>query len=360
VIKYLGSKRTLTPLIETIARALPVRTAADVFAGTTRVGQALRGAGLEVISNDTASYSEQLGIAYIEADDRLDRGRLREVLSHLNALPGREGYVTDTFCRAARYFHPDNGMRIDAIRDEIGALGLDRLERGAVVTSLLEAADRVDSTVGVQMAYLKQWAPRALHPLEMREPIPVRGPVGSAVRRDANQLAVELDGVDLAYLDPPYNQHSYFGNYHIWETLARGDRPEHYGVACKRVDTRQHRSAYNSRPAAWDVLSDLVLRLPAPWLVVSFSDEGFHRPAQLLCLLEERGHTGAIAVDSRRYVGSRIGIHSPRGERVGTVSHVRNTELVFVCGPSRRLLDGVLAQAARHGTVVEAPALLTA
>jgi adenine-specific DNA-methyltransferase len=360
VIKYLGSKRTLTPLIGSIALALPVRTAADMFAGTTRVGQALRAAGLEVVSNDTATYSEELGVAYIEADERLDRPRLRRRLEHLSGLPGRDGYVTDTFSTKARYFHPDNARRIDAIREEIARLDLSRLERGALLTSLMEAADRVDSTVGVQMAYLKQWAPRALRPLELREPKAVAGPAGTSVRRDANELAGDLDGIDLAYLDPPYNQHSYFGNYHVWETLARGDRPQHYGVACKRVDTRENRSLYNSKRAAWNTLADLVGRLRAPWIVVSFSDEGFHRPGRLLDLLCERGHTGVVAVDSRRYVGAKIGIHSPAGERVGTVSHLRNTELIFISGPSRTLLDGVLAEAARHGAVLDGPALLTA
>src|SRR5207237_10517102 len=108
----------------------------------------------------------------------------------------------DTFCRQARYFHPDNGARIDAIRDAVDQLGLDRIERGIVITSLIEAADRVDSTVGVQMAYLKRWAPRALRPLELREPHAVQGPAGSAVREDANALGPALGGIDLAYVDP--------------------------------------------------------------------------------------------------------------------------------------------------------------
>ena len=59
------------------------------------------------------------------------------------------------------------------------------------------------------------------------------------MRGDANELAAALNGVDLAYLDPPYNQHSYFRNYHVWETLVRNDRPGHYGVACKRQDARR-------------------------------------------------------------------------------------------------------------------------
>jgi len=156
VIKYLGSKRLLAPSLAEIARRAGVASAADLFAGTTRVGQALRAAGIRVLSNDTAAYSQALGRAYIEADGSVDRVRLGALLDHLNALPGERGYVTETFCERARYFMPDNGMRIDAIRAEIDRLPLDAVERGLLLTSLLEAADRVDSTVGVQMAYLKR------------------------------------------------------------------------------------------------------------------------------------------------------------------------------------------------------------
>src|SRR6202043_2651455 len=98
VIKYIGSKRTLVPLIRSIAARLPVRSACDLFAGTTRVGQGLRGLGLEVHSNDLATYSEALGQAYIVADARLDRVRLGGILRDLEALEGREGYFTEAFC----------------------------------------------------------------------------------------------------------------------------------------------------------------------------------------------------------------------------------------------------------------------
>ena len=57
-----------------------------------------------------------------------------------------------------------------------------------LLTSLLEAADRVDSTTGLQMAYLKQWAPRASPPLVLRVPDLMPGP-GRAVRGDACDLA---------------------------------------------------------------------------------------------------------------------------------------------------------------------------
>jgi adenine-specific DNA-methyltransferase len=339
VIKYIGSKRALVPLIEQVVARLPVRTACDLFAGTTRVGQALRRLGLEVVSNDLASYSEVLGQAYVVAGAR-EREAVRDVLAHLGRLPAAPGYVTRTFCEDARYFQPRNGARIDAIRTAIDGLALAEVERGLVLTSLLEAADRVDSTTGLQMAYLKRWAPRALNDLELRVPHAVDGPVGAVSRRDANELAATL-ATDLVYIDPPYNQHAYFANYHVWETLVRWDAPEPYGVAMKRADCRTTKSAYNSKRRAPAALDELLDRLSVPWLVVSFNDEGFHDPAHVAGLLCEHGYVNAAAVDHKRYVGAQIGIFSPAGEKVGAVSHLRNTEMLFVVGPDRALVERV-------------------
>jgi adenine-specific DNA-methyltransferase len=45
-----------------------------------------------------------------------------------------------------------------------------------LLTALLLAADRVDSTTGLQMAYLKDWSPRSYQPLELRVPELIAGP----------------------------------------------------------------------------------------------------------------------------------------------------------------------------------------
>jgi adenine-specific DNA-methyltransferase len=349
LIKYIGSKRTLVPLIRAAAAQLPVRTACDLFAGTTRVGQALRMLGLEVLSNDLATYSEVLGEAYIVAGRSVDRDRLAAVLAELAALPGRDGYFTEAFCRRTRYLQPHNGMRVDAIRDAIDTYDLNETERGIVLTALLEAADRVDSTTGLQMAYLKSWSARSHQPLELRLPPLVPGPPGAVARRDANELARSLE-VDLVYVDPPYNHHSYFSNYHVWETLVRWDAPEQYGVAGKRIDCREVKSRYNSRREAPAALTELLAALEAPWLIVSFNDEGFHEPRRVQELLGERGFVARIDVDSKRYVGAQIGIYNPRGERVGKVSHLRNQEHLFVVGPDKARIEAVIHAVAASGS----------
>jgi adenine-specific DNA-methyltransferase len=351
VVKYIGSKRVLAPLLERVSSILPIRNACDLFAGTTRAGQALRRAGVVVLSNDTATYSEALGHAYVAADDDVDRVRIRQLLAHLSAVKPKHGYFTETFCVRSRYFQPHNGMRVDAMRGEIDRLTLTPVERGLLLTSLMEAADRVDSTCGLQMAYVKDWAPRSFAKLELREPRPVPGPAGEVTRMDANELAPRLTGFDCAYLDPPYNQHSYFSNYHIWETLIRWDAPETYGVACKRIDCRNVKSAYNSKKNAWQAFSHLIEVLPTPWIIVSFNNEGFHDLDLVAALLGEKGYMRSVAIDFKRYVGAQIGIYNPSGEKVGRVSHLRNKEVLFIVGPEESLVEEAASVLERPGTV---------
>lgn len=351
MIKYLGSKRRLIPHIEAVVRELgSVSTALDAFAGTTRVSQALKRLGIHVHANDLASYTEALAGCYVVADRRqVDEDGLLATLEHLAALPGIDGYVTETFCHRARYFQPHNGRRIDAIRAAIDDVAQGPDERAILLTSLLEAADRVDSTTGVQMAYLKQWAPRSFNDLELRLPALLPG-TGTATRCDANALVAELGPVDLAYLDPPYNQHAYRGNYHVWETIALGDEPEPYGIAMKRSDCRDLKSDYNSRRRALPALAQLVATIDARWLLLSFSDEGFVPVDDLRALLGERGEVAELQVAHDRYVGARIGVHSPAGVKVGTVGRLRNVEHLFLVGDGARdVVEAVEAGALAGG-----------
>lgn len=341
MIKYIGSKRTLVSRIVALALGLAGRrrrpSACDLFSGTTRVARGLKSAGFHVTANDSASYSEVLATAYIETDaQRTRKHALAAKIAHLNALEGRPGYVSRTFCEEARYFQPFNGRRIDAIRAEIDRIAHNRSERAILLTALLEAADRVDSTTGLQMAYLKEWSPRSFKPIELRVPDLLAGR-GRAVRMDANAFARQMDPVDIAYVDPPYNQHSYHSNYHVWETLVRYDSPHAYGVARKREDCRTTKSAYNSRGRAWAAFSGLLADIRARHLIVSFSDEGFFAKDAIARLLADlRGEVATIPVPYRRYVGARIGIHNPHGEKVGRVSHVTNREYLFVAGHGAR------------------------
>ena len=103
---------------------------------------------------------------------------------------------------------------------------------------------------------------------------PVRGGPSGATPLE---LAAGLGPFDLAYLDPPYNQHRYFTNYHVWETLVAWDAPEHYGVACKRIDARDPatQSAFNSKRTMPAALATVVGQVDCELLVLSYNDEAW-------------------------------------------------------------------------------------
>ncbi|MAT04149.1 MAG: DNA methyltransferase [Acidimicrobiaceae bacterium] len=339
MIKYLGSKRRLVPTLTELFERSGAVTALDLFTGTTRVARAFKEAGGEVTAVDSARYSQIFARTWIETDaDMVDTAVLADEVARLNALPGVDGYVTETFCRASRFFQPFNGERIDAIREAIARDHAGSELEPILLTSLLLAADRVDSTTGLQMAYVKQWATRSFKPLELQVPdlLPGRG---RAVRGDAVTLVGGLGSFDLAYLDPPYNQHRYFTNYHVWETLVAWDHPEHYGVACKRIDSRDDstKSVFNRKREMPDALRRTIAAVDAEIVMVSYNDESWVTLDDLRDMCAEHGEVVALAFDSKRYVGAQIGIHGPTGERVGQVGKLRNQEYLLVAGPPDRV-----------------------
>lgn len=336
MIKYIGSKRVLLPwILETIASVPDVRSVADLFSGTSRVGHALKGAGYRVLANDHNAYAATLARCYVEADHESVARDAERLIRELSSLPGKAGYFTETFCVQSRFFQPKNGARVDAIRDAIAAKCLSPALEAVLLVSLMEAADRVDSTTGVQMAYLKQWAARAHNDLQLRLPdvLPraVNG-AGQAFELDASEAAAAMEA-DLAYLDPPYNQHKYLGNYHVWETLVRWDAPAVYGIACKRVDCRSRASDYNSRVRSADAIAGLVASLRSRYVLVSFNDEGFLPRVELERILGAFGPVRVLTHEHKRYVGAQIGIYNPAGALVGTPGKRKNKEFLYLAGP---------------------------
>lgn len=334
MIKYLGSKRRLVSALGDIYSMTDSMTSLDLFTGTTRVAQEFKRRGSQVTAVDTARYADIFSKCYIETDaSHVDYAQLRQVIAYLNSLPGEPGYFTETFCIQSRYFMPKNGARVDRIRNVLATEFKDDPLYPVLLTSLIEAADRVDSTTGVQMAYLKSWAARSSNPLELRVPDLLPG-TGTSVLDNAVSAVDYLGPFDIAYLDPPYNQHRYFTNYHVWETLVAWDAPEHYGIACKRLDSRDAttKSVFNQKRDMPAALQYCIENVKADTIIVSYNNEAWIELDALIECCLTRGPVEALAFDSKRYVGAQIGIYNPSGEKVGKVSHLRNLEYVLVVG----------------------------
>ena len=351
VIKYIGSKRTLVPLIRRVAAAAAGR-ARPATSSPARRGSARRSAalGLAVHSNDLATYSEALGHAYIVADGRVDRAAARRDAGRARgASRAEDGYFTEAFCRRARYFQPQNGApdRRDPRRDR-AATRCRRSSGASCSTSLLEAADRVDSTTGLQMAYLKSLGASLLQRRSSCAcPTPSQGPAGqrvaarrqraraaarrrSRLRRPAVQPALVLLQLPRLGDARPLGRA---------RELRGREQARRLPRAAERLqlEARARRRRSPSCSAA----------LRAPWLLVSVYDEGFHDAGDARRAARRASVTsGGSTSTAKRYVGAQIGIYNPSGEKVGTVSRLRNREISPV---ARRRRDRVVVEESPAG-----------
>lgn len=177
-IKYTGSKNKIISHILNMVYPLGVRTILDGFSGTTRVStrvsQGFAKMGCRVISNDIADWSQTLALCYLR--NKKNKKYYQNMIEHLNELPGRYGWFSENYGGnpqkkgIKRPWQLHNTMKLDAIREEIDQLTEDPIERSVLLTSLLLALDKVDSTLGHYSSYLKEWASRSYKTMQLKTP----------------------------------------------------------------------------------------------------------------------------------------------------------------------------------------------
>jgi adenine-specific DNA-methyltransferase len=308
--------------------------------------------GFQVHANDWEPYARELNLAYVGCNTAPEFRELglgvTDVFETLNRLTPVEGYVARHLCpRDDRVFDPNrerlfftrsNGERIDAIREQLAEWERERLisetERAFVLASLLYAASYVSNTSGVFKGFHRGWGGatrtalyRILSDLRLTPPITYdNGQFNRVTALDAQVLAEDLTShdqvVDIAYLDPPYNQHPYGSNYHVLNTLALGDQPPvapTIGSGDKsaiRTDWRTaRRSAYNHRHEALAALARLLETISARFILVSYSTDGL---IPVESLVQAACHRGAVTVMTDRYKRYRVSAqrYSRRGYTV--------------------------------------------
>jgi adenine-specific DNA-methyltransferase len=329
-VKYIGSKLSLLKFIltsiETRLDSPSNLRIIDVFTGTTRVAQAFRSKGWFVQSSDLSWASEEYAEAFIKRT-RESGKRIPALIKGLNKEPPNAGWITKYYCDVSgatgglvRMWRPVNGRKGDAIRERIASWEkeghINHHEAMILVCSLIFALDRVDNSVGVQQAYLKDWAKRTGDPLILEDPAFSEGPAGS--HQLGNCLDLVYSPADVAYLDPPYSAHSYSTYYHIWDSITRWDKPEVSLTTNRRIDRvagsdhfdTEMVSPWNSRRTALDAFLRLCRSLPVRYIVISYNDESIIPMKTLMESLEKEFGTAAVSKENSNYkrnIMSQIG-----------------------------------------------------
>lgn len=333
-IKYAGSKLKLIPNILDSIKHLDVKTVLDGFSGTTRVSQALAKNGYRVVANDIADWSSCFGTAYLlntkHPDDYV------ELIEHLNNVSPVDGWFTETYGGhdyEGSSVQPDgrkklwqvhNTRKLDGIRNEIDRLELDEVTKSVALTSLILALDKVDSTMGHFVSYLRDWAPRSYLDLRLAVPMIWPNQEGHLVtQRDVLGPSGPSDEpVDLAYFDPPYGSNNekmppsrvrYQSYYHVWTTVVRNDQPEVFGAAARRADSSDQvagsvfedfrRNEQTNHFVAIEALDKLLATTPAHYIALSYSSDGRATAEDLDGVLQSHGKLISTAViDYKRNV----------------------------------------------------------
>jgi len=298
-----------------------------------------------VASSDLSWASEAYAHAFLTRT-ATSGNRIPALLNTLKTIPAKAGWITKSYCDViaadggiVKMWTPANGAVADAMRDTIAQWEKEKhithQEAMILVACLIFALDKVDSSVGVQQAYLKDWATRAKSPLDLKDlPFP-DGPVGSHNVGDA--LKIVYGSCDVAYVDPPYSSHSYATYYHIWDSITRWDKPE-VGLKTNRRADRisgegfddKMTSPWNSKRTALPAFLELMERLlgVAKAVVVSYSDESLVPLPTLEAALKERYVVDKKVIPYKRNNMSQIG-NAEAAITAGATAKTENNEVLL-------------------------------
>lgn len=330
-VKYAGSKLRLLPYILQLARKVKPKTVFDGFAGTTRVSQAFAQLGYKIISNDIAVWSEIFGLCYLK--NKKSFKFYQEIINHLNALPDKDGWFTENYgglpngkssSETDGFKKPwqiHNTRKLDAIREEIDALHLDEVERAVILTSLIIALDRVDSTLGHFSSYLNEWSPRSFNRMNLKVPRLFSSQKEHEVYNGDIFKIIEKVEADLAYFDPPYGSNNekmppsrvrYSAYYHLWTTIVLNDKPKVFGKAKRRSDSsdtlassafEEFRRNDSGRFMAVEAIENLLAKTKTGHIILSYSSGGRATAEELYEMLSQSGKIlDFVKVDYKRNV----------------------------------------------------------
>ena len=336
IITYIGNKRALLGQIGQVVEGVKGRLGKerlrvfDVFSGSGIVSRYLKAHASTLISNDIEDYAAVVGRCYLRNRSTVDMRGITEMVDEMNRRVEDKcsptGFIEEMYAprdedritREDRVFYTrDNARRLDGYRQMIDTAPEDMRE--LLLGPLLSEASIHSNTAGVFKGFYKnretkigQFGGTGSDALvRIKGKIVLEPPVLSryecdyeVLQEDANSAARRVRDLDLAYIDPPYNQHPYGSNYFMLNLLVRYERPEKLSRV-SGIPAGWRRSGYNVRARSLPLMRDLLHSLDARFLLVSFNNEGFIATEEMRGLLEEIGSVEVLETPYNAFRGSR-------------------------------------------------------
>lgn len=336
IITYIGNKRELLKEIEEevvfVCNKLEKNklVCLDLFSGSGVVARFLKQHSSKIIANDLEAYSKVINECFLSNKSEFDVIQFHEYLSEINRrisekpIKGiiRKNYSPKNDKKITvddRVFYTNgNATYIDSFRYYIDEVVPENYKKFFLALLLTEASIHVN-TCGVFKGFYKdtdtgigKFGGKAENALvRIKGEIKIEAPVLSnfeteyeVYQEDANKLAEELKGLDLVYLDPPYNQHPYGSNYFMLNIILKNKIDGNMSKVSGIPDDWNH-SIYNKKQTALEGMRDIISKLNAKFVLISYNNEGFISFEEMKNMLSEFGNVKEKRIKYNTFRGSR-------------------------------------------------------
>ena len=321
IVTYIGNKRSLLDFIGKAVKSVMQDLGKekisifDVFSGSGIVSRYLKQYASVLYANDLEGYAKTLNTCYLSNKSEIDLVELDKWYNFVNLILEGRPLVDDGFIRELYSPKDDNDIQdgervfytvrnaryLDTARQTLELVP--EPYKTLLLAPLLCEASIKTNTSGVFKGFYKNSntkrgqfggngrnaLSRILADIEVKKPILSNFECEVHVLQgDSNEVCKEIPEVDLAYLDPPYNQHPYGSNYFMLNLLNEYKRPEEVSKV-SGIPTDWHKSSYNKKQTALNSLKDLCTNLKAKYVLISYNSEGFITFDEMVEALETLG-----------------------------------------------------------------------
>lgn len=327
--RYIGNKTKLLPFIINKIKKMIGNNGivADIMAGTGAVALELKKQGYSVIASDVMTYSYHHLVTNLQLanypnfkgiEDRIKKEYDCEpyinVLNYLNNLQPKNGFFFREFSPLGtpingtpprKYFTAENAAKIDAIRECINSWiqnnEISNKEESLLKHTLIMAVNEVANISGTYGYFLSSFKNNSMNAIKLK-PVELYkdNSGGHTVMHGFAENIAGLITADLCYIDPPYIKRQYAANYHILETIARGDFPDAVGKSGLRDWWDQH-SKLCTKTKGLQSFTKIMTEIHCDNFLVSYSEDGLFSLEQLEECFSKIGKVEVQKIDYSRF-----------------------------------------------------------
>jgi len=364
LITYIGNKRALLPFIGQAVDIVKEKLGKeklhclDIFAGSGIVARFLKQYSESITVNDLEQYACIISRCYLSDLTELQKKEITELYQKLIAKINQKmkdleksrntgtyvnpGFISKYYAPADLedikpgercFYTPYNADYLDVSRQLIDKM-IPVQYKDFFIAPLLSEASIHANTAGIFKGFYKNSKTktgqfggngknaltRILGNIELKLPVLSDFTAEHKVfNRNANELVSDAElyahlpeekngekFFDLAYFDPPYNQHPYGSNYFMLNLLASYNCPDEDNMSrVSGIPKNWNRSAYNKKKQVCNVFYELVEKVKARYVLVSFNSEGFISKEEMIDILSKCGNVQVLEAQYNTFRGAR-------------------------------------------------------